>query len=318
MAIGLAAALSLFANGAAADPERNAARLEYRSIESTCPDEASFRRLVAARLGFDPFDAGAPDDVVVEIAPRHGRLEGRVEITRAPDPTRVRALTVDRGQCGSLATALATTVAVALDTVRPPLVEPVAPAPEPTAPAAVTTDDRAAATTLPPASLREWELLAFVGSSASAALGPAPMLGPEAGAAFRAGRVSIEASMRAETTLGSVSVANGERVDASVYSAGLTPCAHAGAFAGCAFGRFGSFNASSPDVAKHSPRDLAFGAIGARVTYALSFSPALSVRTALEAGIPLVRTSLGIDGSDVWVAPPVFFGASLSLLAKIL
>jgi hypothetical protein len=184
--------------------------------------------------------------------------------------------------------------------------------------AAAETNERAVPAPAPASRGSELELAAVLGSSASAALGPAPMLGVEVGLALRSQRVSIEAAVRAETTVGTVHAANGDRIDASVLSGGLSPCAHLGRFAGCALARFGSFQASAPDVAAPSLRGLAFVALGARASYAVAFSTALALRGAIEAGFPLVRTSLDIDGSPVWVAPPVFVGVSLSFLAKML
>jgi hypothetical protein len=324
-AVGLAAASFVVAADARAQ-SRSAAELAYRSQDADCPDVASFRHLVAARLGFDPFEPGATDHVVVDFAIRSGKLEGRVEITRAPGPTRDRVLTVDRDHCGALAAALATTVAIALDSVRPPEPVPVDDAERLPAPPdvqsqglkAAHTDGPALVAPAAPAATGGFALTAAVGASASAALGPAPMLGPELGLALRARSVSIEASVRAETTLGIVRASNGERLEATVLSGGIAPCAHAGRFAGCAFARFGSFQASAPDVATPSIRGLGFAAVGARASYALPISDALALRGALEGGFPLVRTSLEVDGSPIWVSPPVFVGVSFALLAKVL
>jgi hypothetical protein len=334
VAIGLTGAACISSADASAQ-SASTAELTYRPHDTGCADASSFRHLVAARLGFDPFERGASDHVLVDLAMRAGRLQGRVEITRAPGPARIRTLTVDSGECDALAAALATTVAIALDNVRPPQPQP-QPQPQPVAvddptrsptpfdardshePTPVATDESAVVAPVPAARSHAFELAAVVGSSVSAALGPAPMLGAEVGLALRSQRVSIEASVRAETTVGTVHVSNGDRLDATVLSAGLAPCAHSGQFAGCALARFGSFQASAPDVATPSLRGQAFAAVGARASYAVSFSPALALRGALEAGFPLIRTSLNIDGAPVWVAPPVFVGVSLSLLAKVL
>jgi hypothetical protein len=104
-AVGVAAA-SLAVVGDASAQKASTAELAYRAPDAGCPDAASFRALVAARLGFDPFEPGASDRVVVDLTMRSGRLEGRVEITRSPGPTRNRSLTVDRDQCDALAAAL--------------------------------------------------------------------------------------------------------------------------------------------------------------------------------------------------------------------
>jgi hypothetical protein len=59
---------------------RAAVRLEY-SREGRCPDEQAFRDVVAARMGFDPFEQGASARLVVTLAFRPPRsYEGRAEL----------------------------------------------------------------------------------------------------------------------------------------------------------------------------------------------------------------------------------------------
>ncbi len=44
-----------------------------------CPGAAEFKAVVVGRLGYDPFAAGAPDRVLVQVVPRSGAIEGRLE-----------------------------------------------------------------------------------------------------------------------------------------------------------------------------------------------------------------------------------------------
>src|ERR1700722_15263362 len=71
------------ARGARAD-ERPSVVLHYNvaRADASCPDEASFRNLVAARLGYEPFATGAPDRVDVEIARSGAGLRGRASVER--------------------------------------------------------------------------------------------------------------------------------------------------------------------------------------------------------------------------------------------
>ena len=67
--------------GPAERPARAAAftvTLQYAAGPG-CPDTADFKTIVLTRLGYDPFREGAPDHVLVRIAPRDGSLDGRIE-----------------------------------------------------------------------------------------------------------------------------------------------------------------------------------------------------------------------------------------------
>ncbi|MFL5305916.1 MAG: hypothetical protein ACJ8F1_11925 [Polyangia bacterium] len=66
---------------------RNPARAETKPFKVTleyvagpgCPGAAEFKAVVVGRLGYDPFAAGAPDRVLVQVVPRSGAIEGRLE-----------------------------------------------------------------------------------------------------------------------------------------------------------------------------------------------------------------------------------------------
>jgi hypothetical protein len=44
-----------------------------------CPSATEFKAVVAGRLGYDPFADNAPDRVLVELVPRGGSMDGRLE-----------------------------------------------------------------------------------------------------------------------------------------------------------------------------------------------------------------------------------------------
>src|SRR5580658_6794942 len=100
-------------------------RLDYErpdTLADACPDAASFRNLVVARLGYDPFDprppveGGAGDEVRVVLTPHNRRVQAEALLVRAGRPARsARALEGSLGECESVVAALATTLAIALD-----------------------------------------------------------------------------------------------------------------------------------------------------------------------------------------------------------
>jgi hypothetical protein len=53
-------------------------RLDYAAGPG-CPDAAEFKAVVIDRLGYDPFIDGAPDQVLVRVAPRDRGVDGRIE-----------------------------------------------------------------------------------------------------------------------------------------------------------------------------------------------------------------------------------------------
>ncbi|CAN5885579.1 hypothetical protein BH11MYX4_BH11MYX4_22920 [soil metagenome] len=314
---------SLASSAAWAQTQRAVRRLVYAAPPPGCPDAASFRDLVAARLGYDPFDDTGALDVTVEITMQRGKLQGRAEVAREAMPSGTRELSGELDRCEPLATALATTVAIALDAghdapqVEPATIVPPPLAPPPSSVLAVRENQDVPPPSRPPRPPGV-SLVAFAGAVASAAVAPGPTFGPDLGAGFRIGSLSLEASARVETTLSDARVSATNHVDATIFSAGVVPCAHLGALAGCFFGRIGAFHARAVDVANPSLHTWIFAAAGLRGAYTLPLSTSVGLRGALEAGLPLVRTSLEIDDRSVWTAPPVFAGASVALLVKFL
>ncbi len=285
---------------------------------------------ISWRLGYDPFDAAGEHRVKVEIAKQRGKLVGRAEIAREGAARGVRELTGEVDRCEPLAAALATSVAIALDPVhgmRKEAILPLLPAPAPApvpAPApstVIVVRERDTAPPAPPASAPaplRLSLLGVAGATGAAAVAPGPMFGGEIGVMGRLDRFSLEASARAETTAGHALVASGDRLEATVFSGLLTPCAHLERFAGCVFGRVGALQARAVDVVQPSLKTSLFGALGLRIAYTLQVNDTFGLRAAFEGGLPLVRTSLEIDGTSVWTAPPAFVTGSIAGVVRFL
>jgi hypothetical protein len=320
------AALLLAAAGRA--EERTTATLSY-AADPECPTESSFHDLVAARLGYDPFGPSGSDRVAVRIAKQGDKLVGRAEVAHGHAEARTRELAATGDRCEPLATALATTVAIALDPLRAGGPPPAAPPPALAAPSTVVfVSEKDAPPASPgapapaerpaPAQPPRLSLFGAAGAVATAGVAPGPALGPEFAFAVRAGAISCEVSARAEIAMGDVRADSGDRLEATLLTGALAPCAHLRQFAGCIFGRIGSFQGRAPDVAQPSLGTSVFAALGLRGAYALPLGGHFAVRGALEAGLPLVRTTLFIDRAPVWTAPAAFAGASLAALVQFL
>jgi hypothetical protein len=304
--------------------DREALRLIYATpIDTTCPDEASFRNLVAARLGYDPFATASPDEVHVELTRDHGRLRGRIEITRAGQTSSsARELVGDQDKCEALGAALATTLAIALDPMRSfasvpaPVTEPppivimqVAPSPPSVQPLRFVS---------PGAHSPGFAVFGVASGTVAAAEAPTATFGGDAAFGLRFRALSIEATGRVESTPGAVRVASGDRLQATILSGGIVPCLNVGAWSGCASARLGAFQGYAPDVIHPSLGTTVFASLGARLGYSLALSPVLALRPTVEVAVPLVRTSLVIDKTPVWMAPPATIGVGLGLVVRFM
>jgi hypothetical protein len=320
----LSLALSLLAVPALAGEDRERLQLTYRAPDdASCPDEASFRNLVAARLGYDPFSPDSPGGVRVELARDRRMLRGRIEVDRPGDPApNARALSGKEGDCEALVLALATTLAIALDPVRAATptekAQPSAAAPTPAstvlappAPAAAGGD------AAPPASTARPIFFAALGGVVSVEGAPSVAIGGEAAFGLRTAGFSAEAAGRVESTPQATRVASGDRLQATILSGALIPCARLGAWAFCAVGRVGAFQGYAPDVASPHLGTTVFASVGARVGYSFALSRNLALRPTIEGALPVVRTSLAIAGVPVWTAGPATGGASLALVADL-
>lgn len=303
---------------------RSTARLSYSAPDATCPDTASFRDLVAARLGYDPFEERGRFAVAVEITKLQNKLVGRASVAQDNPSTAVRELSGELDRCEPLATALATTVAIALDAIR---LRPLADTPpEPVPATIVVVRERDAVHEPPPEAppapppRDPWRPTVFgiLGGSASVAVGPAPTFGPEIAISARSKSLSLEAGARLETTAGSTRTSSGDRLEATVITGALTPCAHLAAFQACVFGRVGSLQGRAPDVVQPTLSSSLYASTGLRVGYTLALGPVFALRFAVEGGIPLVRTSLAIDQRPVWTSPVAFGGISIAFVARLL
>ena len=123
------------------------AQLSYARLPGSerCPDEATLRGAVAARLGYDPFAEQADNVVTVEIA-RAGRgLRATIALTtRGSATSGRRVLSSPRLDCTDLGPTLELAISIAIDplsldrpappTTPPPAIPPTPPATTPPAP----------------------------------------------------------------------------------------------------------------------------------------------------------------------------------------
>jgi hypothetical protein len=291
---------------------------------SDCPDEPAFRALVTARLGRDPFDERATHHVNVRLSSEGRALVGRVELTGAAPPSVERTVRGSATECEAVVEALASVVAIQLGpdarTSGPPSeaadadARPLTPEPE-EAPQKIPEPPRDEAA--PPSPVREPaarpHFVARAALVSSVGLLPGTSAGGELGAGFGIKRFSLAAIGRAETQPGYADGVRGERLDASVLSAGLLPCVSITWVVGCGVGLLGVLQGSAPDAENPSLGTSFVGYVGGRLGASIRLGRGLALAPQVEAMIPVVRTTFVFAQATTWVAPPLLGSIGVAL-----
>jgi len=113
LALASAAALMTVTAPSGASPKETAT-LTYAPAAS-CPDEAAFRRKVAARLGYDPFVAAASRSIDVSFTTSGRTVTATTRLRVLGASESVRKLDQAADQCEPLAEAVAASVATVID-----------------------------------------------------------------------------------------------------------------------------------------------------------------------------------------------------------
>ena len=290
------------------------------SDELRCPDESSFRNLVAARIGYDAFaggagGAGADGIVQIELRPRGAGMVAKARVTRVGQSApSARQLEDSADRCEALVAALATTVAIAIDPRRalsPPVVgtKPLdvrEPAPRPPPKQAS------------PSSGEGVHLIAAAGVVGSVGAAPTVTLGGELAVGLRTHAYSLSLAGRAETTPGSTRLDSGDQVQATLLSVGVLPCGTWSAWTGCLVGRVGAFQGYASDVALPKVEGSVFASVGARLGYSFHVTHTVAIQPTLDLGLAVARTSLVVSGATVWQASPVVGSVGLSVVLDLM
>jgi hypothetical protein len=312
---------------AARADEPETARLRYESEEPVrCPDEQAFRDIVAGRLGYDPFRPDAAREVHASIRRKGRAFVGSVQVTDAQGrPLGGRDLEAPEQDCAELANALAIAISIAFDPLGsvpasvpesvpqaapvlpvepPPPSEPAAPPPAP---------ERAPASE--PADLGMVTRASF---AVDAGLLPGLTVGPVLAAGLRVNRFALLAEGRVDLMPSVATTDGGDRVDAALFSAGPSACVSFSVAVSCLGLELGAFQGRGVDVTDSRTQTSFFAAGSARAGLDIPLGKVLSFSLLGELRVPLVRTSLSIEGSTVWNAPALGGGALVGLGATFL
>ena len=341
MLFGLAgASMAVWAAAEATELGSGSLRFLYRrdSGAESCPAPAELQAAVRARLGYDPFAAGAAVTLMTRVEGLSGNWRGEIELIDAEGvPRGARQVTSDAETCDELARALVLTISIAID---PESAENPAPIATP-GPAAEPLPEPPTAVSPPPPPLRTGPAFADEGP-ASEIPGPEPepparveslslkgmsMLGVAPGVAFggaatlmindaksSAGKVLVSVGLRwLKGPDGDVDAS--ARVHVSLLAGEGGVCAHAGVVEYCAVGVLGSASVGGAKVTHPHTNSAFFAALGVQLGLVAPFSPWLSGQIHLEGlGVPApIRAQ--IDAQTVWSAPPATAALSLGLRA---
>jgi hypothetical protein len=305
-----------------------------------CPDETAFRRLVALRLGYDPFvvstEAAHAKRKLAVVVPR--ATEGRATVTLVDARTKAtlgeRKLNDPGAPCAELVSSAAFASSVAIDpaaSLRPPPTEPPPPAPPPEpAPAPTPTasprDDR---TPPPPAPSTSPAIVPSfrLGAHGGIGVAPAPSFGLTLGASVR--RLFYSAGIEGRFDLPAADerdagVAAGARVTlrTSVIAGGANVCRHARArvvdLHGCVVAWAGAFRGESDGIPRRARETSPWFTVGPRLGAAIALFDQLDFDLRVDVPFAVTTIDLRVEDRVVWSTPTVsvLFGAGISWTSR--
>jgi hypothetical protein len=327
--IALACGVVLVAAAVQAEP-RLLVALDYAADAALagCPDEGSFRRMVASQVGYDPFDAASADRIFARVRTQDGSIQGVVEWRDAAGtPRGERRLESSAGDCAELVRTMSFAVAVQIQLVsreaeskadtsdrKAPRSEKNEAESAATASSRPRADQPAPRDALPGAD----ESAAFrfaLGAGPVVAFGIAPntAIGAHAFGAFRAGGLGLE--LAAELSLPSTQeTSEGEGFEQHVALGSLAGCAALRPFSGCIVGKAGRLTVSGFGVDEPRSASGLITLIGPRVALEQELGKHWLVTLRVELLATLAPWAVELNHRELWKSPPlaVFMGADLA------
>jgi hypothetical protein len=286
-----------------------------------CPDEATMRKAVAQRLGYDPFFPTAEKTIVSRIVRDRDELRGTVELVDNHGMVRgLRDFKVGADDCAELVAAMSLAISIAIDPMqaslssKPPIDHepptgdsgasekrepPTQAAPPPEAAEAIASHGQ------PASPAHAGSLTIEPGLSVTTAIGnaPSPAIGLAASLGIRFVDVSLFLDGRHDWPASSDDVGGG-RVRTSLWAVGLAPCLHRGVLFVCAVGSIGSLRGEGLALAQPRTESGLYAAAGGRVGFESRLLGSIYFRPQLDLLATLARVELQLDGTTRWTAPP--------------
>jgi hypothetical protein len=317
--------------------ERARVTLTYsqKDVAQSCPDEATFRSLVAARLGYDPFVADGTLALEVALSRRGKEIVGRLILTGEDRQKRgERTLRSGADECFELATSMALAAAVAVDPEavqnlgKPPAPEPKPepePSPKPKPPLAPPgPPPRKPPAPPPPADDFHRGVRFELGGLLPVGIVPAPRGGVRLGVALDVPTFSI--GVEGAFLFPSARDSSFGEVSAYVVHGSLVPCVHPPDLGQvllnlCVVGSVGAMRSTASGVTRAEPATDLFATVGPRLGSVVMLSRSFGLGAHAEMPFTLSRVHLDIDDGgrrrEVWASSRVGFVGGLSLVARL-
>lgn len=297
--------------------------------EASCPDEETFRGLVSARLGYDPFVPDGSLALDVELTKKGKEIVGRLVLKGDDDQKRgERSLRSGADECMELATSMALAAAVAVDpdavqNLGKPEPEPAPPPPAPTPPAnpppKPAPKPRPAPKPEPPSADDSGFHLELAGTFA-AGIVPGPTPGVRVGAALDVSRFSL--GIEGGYLFSSKKESDSGDVSAEVIHGSLVPCVQPFelSFAVCVVGSLGVLRGDASNVARSEASSDLFATVGPRLATTIMLTEGFGLGASVDVPVTLSRVHLDIESGgqrrEVWASSRVGFVGGLSLVAR--
>lgn len=330
--IAVAMGLTLLGVGPFALADASPAKLVYERGPGAdaCPDEAGIRRDVAARLGHDPFVESADRTVAAKIVRDGSKLRGTIELKEASGKiTGARSLESKQLDCKELASAMTLAISLALDPLAgappkpsasasasasappPPSVSVTSPPPPPPPPSA-------SASAPPPPAQPPPEphgaLRVSLGAFAGMGFGPRNTLALVAAAGYRTPRWSFDLEGRRDVPLAATVGAG--TATSSIFGATLVPCLLRGPLSVCGLLSVGALQASGGDVATPRSETAFWAAAGVRIATELQVWGPVALAFHADVLVPFVRTTLQLNGEDVYTTSAIAVAGGLRFVVR--
>lgn len=318
------------------------ATLEYvrqARTASECPDESTFRALVGAKLGYDPFAAGAPSSLRVVLRRSGADLSGTLTLASGGAARGERTLHAAGESCDELAASLALAAAVAIDpdaaargsTPATPIAAeqaaatppPPPPLPPPVPPPRSEPSARVPAPATPEGA--KHALGARFSGGVFLPWGLTPGVAPGARIGGGLDGDSWLVVLEASATLESSKSSNVGTVTAQLFDAALVPCLRPTLSAGvalalCAAGRIGMLSSNAEQVTRATPQTDLVGSLGPRAGVELSLSRTFGFGIEAEIPVAFSRVHLVVDDDgqqhEVWASSRVGMVAAATVIFR--
>lgn len=292
------------------------------SAPEQCPDESAFRRLVAMRLGYDPFDGANEDEelhVSIALSVAGAGARGQVRVARN---TKRGSREVTGNSCKTVAESAATIVALAIDPVAattPPERPPGPPKP-PSPPSSAEKPASAPRVREEPSPAPPRDTILRTGAVLAASTGLLPRASAGGGldVAFGSRPIFVDTLVAYETMLGNLDDPRGGSVGAKAAHVTLGPCVQRRWIVGCVSLRPGVVWARADAVERPVTRAHFVAHAGLRAGIEWALSDGYALRLAFGGWVAMTPVTLWVDKRIAWTAPPLGGDATLTLFLSIL